>query len=556
MSIVNRISCDGIDILDTRDLRIEMTEAKYSALFSDRIADIKIDMTILPTHPYYGQINERISTVRAFDNDREIFHGRPISIDCDIYHRLKVTCECDAKFLEDVPDIFSMAGLDDETKKTQFGTAIRKIFTSFDTPMSDEYGYNRHAGAARKIYLGSVDNNLTAKEIDKPSSNSVYSNLKTWLEAVDGYAKVIPVGDHYELFISESRGTEDHNFFVRYGENVTDYKIQRGSENYYTAIHAIGKSDDEVYFPNGTLEKGFTYWLEDDSPEAMLQGRVIRSDFANDFGEILFREEFDVKDDSDKEAAVRDKALASLKKKMKHYESVDISVIDPRLLGYSDDYVPILGNSYAIDIPLFRNQPSLPMEPLTKIDANLLNPQANSKLTFGDKKNLLSARDKTVMSTATKAVSAASSALKTANAAATPAQVAQAIEQSEGRVSDFIIESGTSGIWAWRKWYSGVAECWGASAFPIGADDMTRDGNIYYADSNVAFPTGLFASTPTDVQISPGNCTINGVETNNDFWVGKAFITDKMLCKYRVYRTANSPEAVYRINIHATGRWK
>lgn len=574
MSIVNRIRCDGIDILDTRDLRIEMTEAKYSASFTDRIADIKIDMTILPTHPYYDYIKERVfpehpqqgpirdrtSTFLAWDNDREIFHGRPISADCDIYHRLKVTCECDAKFLEDVPDIFSMVGLDDEAKKTKFGTAIRKIFRPYSASGSDLYGYNRHAGGARKIYLGSVDEELAAKEIDKPSNNSIYSNLKSWLEAVEGYAKVIPVEDHYELVISKSRGAVDTNFFVKYGENVTDYKIQRGAENFSTAIHAVGKVDDSVIIPGGTPEDGFQFWLDDEEQSSIIPGRVIRHlESAETYGEIMYHEEFDVKDvegEDNRRQAATDKAIESLKKKMKRYETIDISVVDLRLLGYDNSMLPILGNSYDIDIPPFHNLSALPVEPLTKIEANLLNPAVNGKLTFGDKKNLLSGRNTTVFSTASAASVTAQSALRTANAAATPTQVAQAIEQSEGRVSDFIIERGTSNIWTWRKWYSGDAECWGASAFPIGADDMTRDGNIYYADSNVAFPTGLFASTPKDVQISPGNCTINGVETNNDFWVGKAFITDKTLCKYRVYRTSNSQEAVYMIDIHATGRWK
>src|SRR5699024_11104970 len=27
-------------------------------------------------------------------------------------------------------------------------------------------------------------------------------------------------------------------------------------------------------------------------------------------------------------------------------------------------------------------------------------------------------------------------------------------------VKDFVIETGESGIWTYRKWYSGIAECW------------------------------------------------------------------------------------------------
>ena len=28
-------------------------------------------------------------------------------------------------------------------------------------------------------------------------------------------------------------------------------------------------------------------------------------------------------------------------------------------------------------------------------------------------------------------------------------------------IADYIVEQGTSGIWTYRKWNSGVAECWG-----------------------------------------------------------------------------------------------
>ena len=62
--------------------------------------------------------------------------------------------------------------------------------------------------------------------------------------------------------------------------------------------------------------------------------------------------------------------------------------------------------------------------------------------------------------------------------------------------TDYIIEQGTSGIWTYRKWASGVAECWGSYQEPS-ASAFTGTGYIYYrAVGSFAFPSGLFVSTP------------------------------------------------------------
>lgn len=63
---------------------------------------------------------------------------------------------------------------------------------------------------------------------------------------------------------------------------------------------------------------------------------------------------------------------------------------------------------------------------------------------------------------------------------------------------DHVVEEGTSGIWTYRKWANGIAECWGVhtSSFAI----TGTYGNLYYANlGNVALPSGLFIVTPVIV---------------------------------------------------------
>ena len=60
---------------------------------------------------------------------------------------------------------------------------------------------------------------------------------------------------------------------------------------------------------------------------------------------------------------------------------------------------------------------------------------------------------------------------------------------------DFIVEQGTSGIWTYRKWNSGIAECWG------------REENMTITSGYVTlspFPSNLFINDePNTTNITP-----------------------------------------------------
>ena len=74
---------------------------------------------------------------------------------------------------------------------------------------------------------------------------------------------------------------------------------------------------------------------------------------------------------------------------------------------------------------------------------------------------------------------------------------------------DYIIEEGTEGIWTWRKWASGVAECWGTMTQNI--TSWSQWGTLYegIASTHTAtYPNGLFTSTPDFWANSKGNATV------------------------------------------------
>lgn len=57
---------------------------------------------------------------------------------------------------------------------------------------------------------------------------------------------------------------------------------------------------------------------------------------------------------------------------------------------------------------------------------------------------------------------------------------------------DYVLEQGTSGIWAYRKWSSGVAECWGQPSNSVASSGTFLGANAY--STNFALPSGLFVS--------------------------------------------------------------
>ena len=57
--------------------------------------------------------------------------------------------------------------------------------------------------------------------------------------------------------------------------------------------------------------------------------------------------------------------------------------------------------------------------------------------------------------------------------------------------ADYIVEYGTSGIWTYRKWNSGIAECWGKTAATTYTFSSTS-GYAYYVGTGFNLPSGLF----------------------------------------------------------------
>ena len=114
---------------------------------------------------------------------------------------------------------------------------------------------------------------------------------------------------------------------------------------------------------------------------------------------------------------------------------------------------------------------------------------------------------------------------------------------------DTVVAQGTSGIWQYRKWASGKAECWALRAF----NDVcanTASGSLYWSDAlaNAPYPF-TFADVPVEIATlrSAYGGWLNASNVNSTSYTGT----------YRVVRTTSQTSTyACHVSTYVIGRWK
>ena len=440
----------------------ELQSAVLTRSFSGNMQDASLVFQIPPSHRHYDKVLLSLSTITVYDNDVEIFRGRPISCETNNVKSKKFTCEHMMKFLIDVPDIFSSA---DDDGNVVIQSAITAVIN----------GYNQYAEDNRKILLPSSFSIPGKAKATKGAS--VYSNLSAWLKEAGYYAKIAWNGTGYQLSFSNDTGENSDNFSVVFGENVMDYLETVNLNKLYTAVYPIGKdSSDDSYRLLLDSDTGIT---KDTDYPVDTSKKIIYNDAAiKNYGRVILYTEIDLKDEQDKRQTLYNKGLQALKNAAGAVDTFTISVVDPRLIGINSA-IPMEGNYYPVVIPIPTDNP---YQKLTKIVTNMTKPSAGS-LTFGGTRNLLT--DSAAATTV-----AAGRAAATANAAATPESVKSVISSSI--TYDVAATLGAGGTVELNKT---AAECYNAvAAGKTARTTMTVNGvpveAVYYICASKAGPAG------------------------------------------------------------------
>lgn len=110
---------------------------------------------------------------------------------------------------------------------------------------------------------------------------------------------------------------------------------------------------------------------------------------------------------------------------------------------------------------------------------------------------------------------------------------------------DYVVEQGTSGIWTYRKWASGIAECWGYTAVP----SATYSANGGYKQVAEAVPS-IFNTTPITVHASGYITTL--VQTS----IGYTAVDSSWIQTYLINRSASAVTNSGRVYWELKGTWK
>ncbi len=119
--------------------------------------------------------------------------------------------------------------------------------------------------------------------------------------------------------------------------------------------------------------------------------------------------------------------------------------------------------------------------------------------------------------------------------------------------ADYVVSQGTSGIWTYQKWNSGLAECWG-----VQSQTFAASGNNYWSfDPSVFYTTGTYATFPFTFKSVP-SCTFSHINYPNMFLLttSAAATTSKTQTMRIVKFSSFSSDYTIDIGFHAVGKWK
>ena len=112
---------------------------------------------------------------------------------------------------------------------------------------------------------------------------------------------------------------------------------------------------------------------------------------------------------------------------------------------------------------------------------------------------------------------------------------------------DYVVEQGTSGIWTYRKWNSGIAECWGQTS--VASRQYAANGGYYNVTENL--PSGLFIASPNIVIASGRIASV--VQTDIGFTSPNDANT---IQTYLINRNSSAVTQAGAVYWMVKGRWK
>lgn len=118
-------------------------------------------------------------------------------------------------------------------------------------------------------------------------------------------------------------------------------------------------------------------------------------------------------------------------------------------------------------------------------------------------------------------------------------------------ITDYIAGWGATGIWTYRKWHSGIAECWGTASWNNVAVNSAWGGVYESMGRTLAFPDGLFTAAPEYCSITYGGGSEAALSIEID-----SEPTASKTQRFYFTRGSSGTITIAKVQFHAIGRWK
>ena len=425
--------------------------------------------------------------------------------------------------------------------------------------------YNAACAPARKILLGTVDSTLPQLSVQHAEYVSTLALLQEAMTAVGGTMRLRYAAGNVYLDVHKSYRhmcTQQ----VDISKNLLDLTDKIDGASLLTRVYPVGKDGLTI----GSVNGGIPYLINADA-EA-LYGRIDGT----------------LRVDTDDAAALKAAAATYLAQNCGLSRGIEVSAAD--LSGADTELEPFdVGDSVRVVSPPHGIDTVMTV---SKVDTSLVGGKDSLTLGWGSK-TLTGAVvsggsgssggsaaasggwvdvDSALSTTSTNPVqnkvitSALAGKASTATATQSSAGLMSAADKTKldglsgagGGGADYITAQGTTGVWTWRKWASGIAEMWAV----FGPDKLTVDeawGVLYFgswmrSDANVAARKYPFAF----VEDPAVNATYMG--GNADAWLISLFnANDNLKTSAPAYALARPNQGTIlnpRVGYYVVGRYK
>lgn len=472
-----QIRCDNSPLYDPRDPELVLLNPKCK-LAVNTVGEGSF--TILSNHPYYGQLKKLRSIFEIRQGDDIIFRGRMTNDSRDFYNQLDVDLEGVLAFTND--SIIPPFNFPDGFSGAANATNVVEYFLRWVI----ETQHNGQVEDWQKLYVGTVTvtdpNNVITRSSESYLSTWEVLKTKLFESSLGGYLCVRYEEDGtYIDYLSEF--TQTNSQAITFGENLLDIVSDSDASETYSAILPLGAKPDGEDTKRLTLASLPDGDLTDD---LVKKGNFIYSKSAvEQYGWICVPVEESTWDDVTTVAALKSNGMACLSGSAMLFSStITIKSVD---MHFTDAQI----QSFRIYKNTLVNSPVHGVVntvlPLTQLEIDIMNVQ-NTIITIGDTVRTLIDINDTKQSASTAKVeqfvqqTTANEKNVQYQLTYLEADTADLQDQIDGlsedvvllfektnAVADTITEVGTTFGWTFRKWSSGVAECWKS----IATEDVT-----------------------------------------------------------------------------------